>query len=108
MLTCFSWRDQVPTFMLEPDRNQDVDTIYFTMVIMHAVNYNEFLATILINPILYLTSYYFMLIEEVELWTDPFTLVPFADQDAKDTYVFDKMINLLTLVLLVNMHSYLI
>jgi hypothetical protein len=55
-----------------------------------------------------MTSYYFVLIAEVDLWTDPFTLVPFEDQDAKDTYVFDKMINLLIIVMLVSMHSYLI
>jgi len=59
--TNFSIRDQVPDWMYEPDKIADVDTLLFTLIIVDAVNYNHFMTTLLINPPLFLLSYYFQL-----------------------------------------------
>jgi hypothetical protein len=59
--------------MLEPNRNSDENTILTTLIICHCINYNSFLLSLLVNPPLVLISYYFQLVREADLWSDPYT-----------------------------------
>ncbi len=58
MITNFSFRNQMPPLMHEPDPKSDEDTILTTLFICHCINYNSFLTTVLLQPAIILTSYY--------------------------------------------------
>lgn len=58
--------------MLESNRNEDVATILLTFIIVHSANYNSFMITLAAYPLIFVTGYYFQLLEEANQWHDPF------------------------------------
>lgn len=72
-------RDQVPRFMTTDDMLMIDDKILATMVCVYCYNYNSFLSTTLILPPMFLISYYFQLLKQVDLWWHPYLHRPFND-----------------------------
>lgn len=68
-----SFRDQVPEFMIEPDRRTDEETILVTLIIFHTMNYNRFLTTVILIPIMIFPSYYAQTYAQLTMWYDPYT-----------------------------------
>lgn len=66
-------RDQLPIGDVLHKKRTDEDTILMTVVICHALNYNSFVWTLLIQMPLSLLSYYFQLLYMVEVYHDPYT-----------------------------------
>ena len=63
-----SFRDQVPEFMIEPDRRTDEETILITLLIFHTMNYNRFLTTVILIPLIIFPSYYCQVLLQVGMW----------------------------------------
>lgn len=58
MMVNLSYRDQVPDFMIETDRRTDEQTIIFLLLNFHTMNYNRFLATAVLLPLMVLPAFY--------------------------------------------------
>ena len=76
MMVNLSYRDQVPDFMIETDRRTDETTIIFVLLTFHTMNYNRFLATAVLLPLIVLPAFYAQIQIEVTMWNDPYTREP--------------------------------
>ena len=84
----FSFYDLLPNFLRETNRMRDDEIIIICLFIFNCMNYNSFLTTLLFIPPITLIPYYFQLVKEAELWTDPFTGIPLTTQDDRDNFVW--------------------
>jgi hypothetical protein len=67
------------------------------------------MTTLLINPLLFLTSYYFQLVVQADMWRDPFVQdANLLDKDEKIDFIFAKMSDFSILVMFTVVHTYLI
>lgn len=69
--------------MINSDKKSEEYKIILNLVVMHCFNYNSFINTIIINPLLYIPGVYFMLKYQTEIRYDPYTgvLNPYASNE---------------------------
>ena len=61
ILVNLSYRDWLPEFMLNPDKKTEDQKILLALITSHCINYNTFLVTMIVNPILTLVAAYLSL-----------------------------------------------
>jgi hypothetical protein len=67
------------------------------------------MTTLLINPILFVTSYYFQLVVQADMWRDPFVQdANLLDKGERIDFIFGKIFDLAILVMFTVVHTYLI
>lgn len=90
-------------------RNKDEKTeefkIIVSIVILHSINYTPFLTTLIMYPLIYLLSAYFMLKKQIETRLDPYTGEPLADDTEYTSYM---LANYCVIVFITIVHQYLI
>ena len=61
LMVNLSYRDQVPEFMVNPDKTTEENKILLGVMICHALNYNSFLSTVVGFPLMTLPGVWFAL-----------------------------------------------
>jgi len=103
-----SFRDQVPEIMIEPDRRADEETILVTLLIFHTMNYNRFLTTVILIPLIIFPAYYSQTVQMMTMWSDPYTDETLDSELKKEEFQQHQMITMFLLVFQILTHQYLI
>lgn len=70
------------------------------------MNYNTFLTNLLVMPLMIIISYYCQLLQQVELWTDPYTVEKYTEQGKQD-FILYKMLTMVSVVFMFQISHYL-
>ena len=70
---------------MQTKNQQHMDELHFMILYFVVVNYNTFVTTVLLLPLVYLLNAYFLIVEKVKVYIDPETQMPIAsDHQAKE------------------------
>jgi len=103
-----SFRDWLPEVMLENEKTSDETKIFILMFITNVLNYNLFIVTVLVQPIIIIVSCYFQYTWQVDLWTDPYTGKAPESTEERSAYVEGRMTDIIFIVFLTTAHNYII
>lgn len=98
-------RDWLPEFWLNPDKKTEDQKILIALIMSHCINYNTFLVTMIINPILTLVAGWLSLKYQTTLRLDPYTG---ESLENNQEYFQANMFVFFTVLMATSVHHYLV
>ena len=77
-----SYNNWVPQFLINEDKESEEMKIFIAVVISHSVNYNSFLVTLIVQPLIVFPFAYLALRAQVKIRSDPYDGEPLENDNA--------------------------
>lgn len=106
IFTNLAVREQLPIWLNTDDKNTLNDTIFTTLVVCHCMNYNTMIVTFFIQGPIFLISYYFQLLQQQDIWFDPFEGTPLDTDEKKSNYLIGRLVIMIVFIFLTSSHHY--